>query len=107
FLHDVDIDWGPGVEIAKAMLPRTGFIFGRTSKRVSHCFYLLPEALPSVEYKDPVDKTMLIELRGTKKDGSLGCQSMAPPSVWSKSGQRELLEFRHFDAPAFRNDIPQ
>src|SRR5438105_15445667 len=83
FVHDVDIDWGPGVEIAKLLLPPTGFVYGRARKRVSHCFYTMSEALPSVEYRD-IDSTMLIELRGTTLDGSIGKQSMAPPSIWTK-----------------------
>jgi putative DNA primase/helicase len=104
FLHDVDIDWGPGVEIAKAMLPVTRFVFGRASKPTSHCFYLTPEALTSIEFRD-IDGTMLIELRGTKKDGTLGKQTMAVPSVWSKDGRREPLEFRVLAVPAFIAEV--
>lgn len=100
FLHDVDIDWAPGYPIAAAFLPRTDFIYGRASKRVSHCFYTLPDALPCVQYKDPVDGQMLLEVRGTKEDGTLGFQSMAPPSVWSKDGKQEPLEFRADGRPA-------
>jgi hypothetical protein len=99
FIHDVDIDWAAGSLIAQAMLPPTGFVFGRTSKRVSHCFYLLSEALPSVRYED-VDQTCLIELRGTKVNGDIGLQTMVPPSVWSKKDRREALEFAKQDFPS-------
>src|SRR6185369_16915561 len=51
WLHDVDIDWSPGYDVAAAFLPRTEFIYGRTSKHVSHCFYTLSEPLPRIEFK--------------------------------------------------------
>lgn len=93
FIHDVDIDWAAGRCIAQDLLPPTDFRFGRTSKPVSHCFYALPEALPSLRYED-IDKTCLIEFRGTKADGTIGHQTMVPPSIWSKGEQREPLFFR-------------
>ena len=92
FLHDVDIDWAPGSTIAQKLIPNTNFVFGRPSKPVSHCFYTLPEKLPTFKYED-IDGTSLIELRGTKLDGGLGCQTMVPPSVWTKDGLRESLAF--------------
>lgn len=94
FLHDVDIDWSPGAKIAFQFIPGTTFIYGRKSKTVSHCFYTTPEPIPTIQYKDPVDGVTLIELRGVKESGELGFQSMVPPSIWSKEGQRETLEFR-------------
>lgn len=100
FLHDVDIDWGPGSSVAQAMLPATDFMFGRANKKLSHCWYTTPEALPSYKYEDPTDKSCLIELRGTKLDGTLGNQTMAPPSVWSKDSAREPLEFVRMQTPA-------
>lgn len=99
FLVDVDIDWGPGSIIAQTMLPPTEFVYGRPSKRISHCVYTTPEALTSFRYDD-IDKTCLIELRGAKLDGSLGNQSMAPPSVWSKDGKTEQLAFVRDGRPA-------
>lgn len=101
FLHDVDIDWEPGSRIAQALLPHTDFIFGRAGKKISHCWYTLPDALQSFKYEDPVDKTCLIELRGTKLDGTLGNQTMCPPSIWSRDTAREPLEFVKFNLPAF------
>lgn len=100
FAHDVDIDWTAGYNIAAAFLPRTDFVYGRASKKVSHCIYTLSEAIPTFQYKDPIDGVTLIEIRGTKDDGSVGFQSMAPPSVWSKDGKLEPLEFRAFKSPA-------
>src|SRR5688500_14360608 len=72
FLHDVDIEWGPGYKIALQFLPKTEFIYGRHGKHISHCFYTLPEALYVPPFIDPVDKTTLLEIRGAKSDGSLG-----------------------------------
>jgi hypothetical protein len=98
-LHDVDIDWAAGSLIAQALLPPTGFVYGRASKHVSHCFYTTPEAIHSYKYED-IDKTCLIELRGTKVNGEVGLQSMAPPSIWSKGTQREQLIFIKRGDPA-------
>src|ERR1044071_9125150 len=81
-------------------LPSTDFIFGRPSKKVSHCFYLCPEPLPSYRYED-VDKTCLIELRGTKTSGELGLQTMVPPSMWSKDNKKEPLTFLKSGEPGF------
>lgn len=100
FLHDIDIDWAPGSIIAQKLLPATDFVFGRASKRVSHCFYLLPEALPSFRYED-VDKVCLVEIRGTKINGELGFQTMVPPSVWTKEGKTEPLIFIKEGEPSF------
>lgn len=107
YLHDVDIDWTPGWKIAMNFLPKTEFVYGRKSKHVSHCFYTLPEALACVQYLDPIDKTMLIEIRGTKSDGTLGFQSMVPPSEWADKAdptRREPLEFRAFGPPSHFED---
>lgn len=98
FLHDVDIDWEPGSRIAQALLPHTDFIFGRANKKISHCWYTASEPLASFKYED-IDKTCLIELRGTKLDGTLGNQTMAPPSIWSRDSAREPLEFVKFNLP--------
>src|SRR6185436_11543007 len=89
----------PGSLIAQALLPITSFVFGRQSKRVSHCFYTTSEPIASYKYED-IDKTCLIELRGTKVDGDVGLQTMAPPSVWTKGNQREPLTFVRFEGPA-------
>lgn len=82
FLHDIDIDWGPGATVAGKLLPATRFVYGRAGKKLSHCFYLTDAPIVGMKYDDPADGTTLIELRGTKKDGTIGWQSMAPPSDW-------------------------
>jgi predicted P-loop ATPase len=105
-LTDIDIDWAPGYKIALALLPPTDFGFGRTNKTVSHVCYTTPEPIASFKYEDPTDKTVLIEIRGTKLDGTLGNQTMCPPSIWSRGDLREPLGFvleelklpTHYDA---------
>lgn len=88
FIVDVDIDYAGGVEIAKALLPLTQFIWGRTSKRVSHCLYTCPDVIPMYAYRDiGKDGRTLIEFRADVH------QSMAPPSFWEKDGKREQLQF--------------
>lgn len=101
FLHDIDIDWEPGMRVALKILPNTEFVFGRTSKFISHCFYTANEPLPSYRYED-IDGTALLELRGTKKDGTLGYQTMVPPSIWADKEDptvREPLVFRRHGVP--------
>jgi hypothetical protein len=93
YLHDVDIDWTPGVTMAMSALPSSEFLFGRASKRISHIFYLTEEPISTSRYED-VDGTTLIELRGVKNDGNLGFQTMVPPSIWTKGEKREELQFR-------------
>lgn len=89
YVVDVDIDYGPGVEIAKALLPTTGMIWGRPSKRVSHCLYTTSDLIPMYSFKNiGKDGATLIEFRSAPKH-----QSMAPPSVWQKEQKREQLAF--------------
>ena len=113
FLHDTDIDWAPGIPIAEALLPESGFVFGHApTKPISHSFVLFPEALLSIEYHD-ISKTrggrgpMFIELRGTKQDGSIGKQSMVPPSIWTDKdqGKREPLTFHRSKMPTLFPDV--
>lgn len=92
YLHDVDIDWDPGLNIAVALLPPTEFIFGRASKRISHLFYITEEPIPTIKYADS-DGTTLLEIRGVKSDGDLGFQTMVPPSIWTKGDRKEPLAF--------------
>jgi len=102
FLHDIDIDWADGTKVAQKILPSTGFVYGRDSKFVSHCLYTANEAIPTYRYDD-IDGTTLIEIRGTKNDGTLGFQSMVPPSMWVDKNDprhKEQLKFRRHDTPA-------
>jgi hypothetical protein len=79
FLADIDFDWDSPLELKKALLPITGFGFGRPGKLVSHCFYTTPTRLPSVkQYKD-LDGKVIVELFS----GDSTQQTMLPPSLHS------------------------
>src|SRR5688572_30081491 len=96
YVIDVDIDYAPGMDIALALLPVTQFLWGRASKKVSHCLYTCPDVIPMYAYKD-IGKNgiTLIEFRADKH------QSMAPPSVWEKDGRREQLKFVRSEGLSF------
>jgi len=98
YLHDIDVDWAPGVSLAAAILPTTEFVFGRASKKISHLFFVTDEPIPTIKYAD-LDGTTLLELRGVKSDGELGFQTMVPPSIWTKGDRREPLEFVNGGGP--------
>lgn len=99
FLIDIDFDWSDGLPLAKRILPATGFGFGRASRPISHSFYTSPQALPSISY-DNIDGKPFVELRGTKTDGTIGLQTMMPPSI-HPSGEEVVLkadgELGHYD----------
>lgn len=77
---DVDLDCPEACAIADDFLPETHCVFGRRSAPASHRIYKLDTAVPFFKVVDPVKrgdgKTVLVELRGTKKDGSIGLQTV-------------------------------
>lgn len=80
FLVDIDFDWADGLPLAPSILPDSDFGFGRASRTISHSFYTTPEPLPSCVFEG-LDGKPLVELRGTKQDGTVGLQTMLPPSI--------------------------
>ena len=86
YLWDADFDWAEGIRHAARFLPDTRFGFGRASRRLGHLFFTSSTPVISEEYKD-VDRTMLVERRGLKKDGTVGRQTMLPPSMHRESGE--------------------
>jgi putative DNA primase/helicase len=65
-LTDVDLD-APEPEalaVMRALLPETAMRSGRVSKPESH-FWYLSEGFSRNPYKDPLDGTLLVEIRGT------------------------------------------
>jgi len=86
FLLDVDFDWIPGIEFAHRFLPNTGFVVGRPSKKIGHAFYTTSTPVVALKYKD-IDGTTLVERRGTKTDGTIGLQTVLPPSVYRATGE--------------------
>ena len=87
---DVDLDCGEAIAAAPMFLPATGMRFGRPSKPASHWIYRLDPPIASTTFVDPVDKKVLLELRCLNKDGSVGHQTVVPPST-HPSG--ELIRF--------------
>ena len=80
-LSDLDLDCREAMDAAAVLAPATGMIFGRASKPASHRFYLCDPPTRIRKYIDPVDKTCLVELRGLKADGTVGLETVIPPSV--------------------------
>lgn len=101
-LTDIDLDCVQAIAIAAAVLPKTGAIFGRASKRDSHRLYYTPLAetfdQAAVQFKDPISKSMLLEVR--IGGGDKGAQTVFPGSVhesgeainWEEDGEPEQVD---------------
>ena len=99
-LTDADLDAPEALAVAPAFLPATGFVFGRASKPASHRFYFTDPPVRLQQFRDPLTKTMLVELRGLKKtNGAVGLQTVLPGSV-HESGEIITFEVDHDSIPA-------
>lgn len=78
---DVDCDCPEAITAARELLPETGLIFGRQSKPLSHFFYRSDPPARTAQFIDPLDQSTIVELRGLSSDGSVGLQTVVPPSV--------------------------
>jgi putative DNA primase/helicase len=87
---DVDCDCPEAITAARELLPETGLIFGRQSKPFSHFFYRSDPPAHTAQFIDPLDQSTLVELRGLSSDGSIGLQTVVPPSVHETG---ELIRF--------------
>jgi Bifunctional DNA primase/polymerase, N-terminal/Primase C terminal 2 (PriCT-2) len=107
-LVDVDLDCEEACRLADAILPPTHSLFGRTGKPRSHRLYRINGPAPTCQFTDPArkdsdppSKDMLVELRGTKTDGSAGIQTVLPGSIhesgelieWAEDGEPALVEY--------------
>jgi putative DNA primase/helicase len=100
-LVDVDIDCAEAIELCGKILPKTGSVFGRGSKRGSHRLYRVGGPAPSMKLSDPINGNTLIELRGDKQDGTAGLQTIVPPSIhpsgepieWVEDAEPALIEY--------------
>lgn len=88
---DIDCDCLEAVAAAVELAPPTGMVFGRASKRASHYIYRSTPGISTRQFEDPVDKSMIVELRCQKKDGSIGLQTVVPPSI-HESGEPICFE---------------
>lgn len=84
---DIDLDCPEAIAAAGGLMPTTQFIFGRDSTPRTHRLYWLDSGIKSVRFTDPVDRTVLVELRCEKSDGGVGLQTIVPPSM-HPSGER-------------------
>lgn len=85
---DVDLDWAPGVRLAKAFFPETGFGFGRQGKPLSHLLYTIPDRLKVIVYADVDEGVTFVELRC----GDSSHMTMVAPSLHSPGVYIELVE---------------
>ena len=108
-LVDVDLDCIQALRVANAVLPPTATVFGRASKPRSHRIYYVgavdgetgefrPERCPLVQYLDPTDKRMLVELRGDPKDVDKTALQTVFPGSTHEDG--EAIEWDEDDGPA-------
>jgi P4 family phage/plasmid primase-like protien len=96
---DVDCDCVEAITAARELLPDTGLIFGRKSKPFSHYLYRTDPPVQTQQFHDPLDHATLIELRGLSSDGSIGLQTVVPPSV-HESGEAIRFEQGFDGTPA-------
>lgn len=99
---DVDCDCPEAITAARKLLPDTGLIFGRQSKAFSHYLYRTDPPVRTQQFRDALDHATLIELRGLSSDGSIGLQTVVPPSTHETG---EAIRFEEgFDATAANVD---
>ena len=91
-LVDVDLDCREACEFADNVLPPTASTFGRASKPRSHWLYYVDGPAPSLKFSDPLTGEVLLELRGDKRDGSTGYQTVFPPSIHPSGEAIEWVE---------------
>jgi P4 family phage/plasmid primase-like protien len=96
---DVDCDCTEAITAARELLPETGLIFGRQSKPFSHYLYRSDPPVRTQQFHDPVDHATLIELRGLSWDGSIGLQTVVPPST-HETGEAVRFEEGFHGIPA-------
>jgi hypothetical protein len=96
-LTDIDLDCSEAIAIAPYVLPKTGAVFGRRSKRNSHYLYYTDLSVTAdnaaQQFEDPCNKgAKLVELR---TGGAKGAQTVFPGSThpsgeiitWEETGE--------------------
>jgi hypothetical protein len=82
-LTDVDLDCPEAIAVARYLLPMTGAVFGRASKRSSHWLYrsdlFTNVDAATIQFKDPRTKGMVLELRIGGGDKGADCVSRIDP----------------------------
>ena len=95
---DIDLDAPEAARIWSEFGPATNLRWGRSSKPNSHWLYRADPPGPIIKFEDTISdptgkktKITLLEIRGLKKDGEVGLQTMCPPSI-HPSGERVRFE---------------
>jgi RecA-family ATPase len=106
-LTDADLDVAEAIAIAPYILPKTGAVFGRASKRFSHQLYntdlAVTEEKAAVVFNDPVTKKRLLELR--IGGGDKGAQTIFPGSTHKETGEAITWEADSEPASVDGNDL--
>lgn len=87
---DVDMDSREGIEAAKYLLPDTGLIHGRSGKPSSHWWYRSQGLAVYLNFKDPTDKSALVELRAVPSHQTVippGTHASGESIVWEREGE--------------------
>src|SRR5262249_12697422 len=94
---DVDLDSIHAIRIWPEFAPATKLCWGRTRKPRSHGSYRCDPPAVTSKFEDTEEnggktkKVTLLELRALKKNGEVGEQTMAPPSI-HPSGEKVRFE---------------
>ena len=90
-LIDTDLDCDEALKLAPSFLPATGRIFGRASSKRAHWLYRSDlyesEDTAAVQYKHPVTKETLIELRIGADGEDHDAMTVVPPSIHKETGE--------------------
>jgi AAA domain/Bifunctional DNA primase/polymerase, N-terminal len=101
-LTDIDLDCSEAITVAPYILPKTGAIFGRPSKRASHHLYKTDLAdrmdCATIPLKDPGGQQVLLEVR--IGGGGKGAQTVFPGSThecgeaitWEENGEAAAID---------------
>jgi putative DNA primase/helicase len=101
-LVDVDHDCPEAIDLADQYLRHTGSVFGRASKPRSHRLYRCTGLALTYQFRDPIDESMIVELRGDTKSGQPGEQTVLPGSIhvlsgepieWEEDGEQPLIDY--------------
>ena len=96
-LTDIDLDTPEALLAWPEFALPTSVIFGRAGKPESHYFYLCQPAPRTIRFLDPLPPAgvgaCLMEMRALKSDGTIGLQTVVPPSTHAETG--EVISFAH------------
>jgi putative DNA primase/helicase len=91
-LVDVDCDCVEAVAVARILLPRTQMVHGHTSNPSSHLYFRATKLSQNFKFLDPrylresaVSRSTIIEIR-------VNGQTVVPPSINQRSGERVVWE---------------